>query len=86
VKPEPAIFQLCLERLGLPAGSCLFVGDGGSNELSAARAAGLTTVLMSGVIEELWPETIPARLKVADYHVTSISDVLLLPCLSMSAV
>jgi putative hydrolase of the HAD superfamily len=86
VKPEPAIFQLCLERLGLAAHVCLFVGDGGSSELVAARAAGITTVFMSGVIEELWPETIPERLNVADYHVRNISELLSLTCLSTTAV
>lgn len=69
VKPEPEIFHACLDRLGLPASECLFVGDGGSDELQGAKAVGLRTVFVSGIIEELWPERIDARRAVADHHV-----------------
>ena len=68
-KPEPAIFQACLEALDLEARDCVFVGDGGSDELQGAKAAGLRTIFVSGVIEELWPERIAARRAVADHHV-----------------
>src|SRR5262249_21120614 len=64
-KPDPAIFRKCLEELGLAAADCLFVGDGGSNELVAARELGMKTVFISGIIEELWPERIPERRKIA---------------------
>lgn len=43
-KPDPAIFHECLEKLGVPAESCLYVGDGGSQELEAARALGMQAV------------------------------------------
>ena len=75
VKPEPEIFRLCLERLGLPASDCIFVGDGGSNELDGAKAVGLRTVFVSGVVEEHWPEVIAARKAVADHHVRWAHDV-----------
>jgi putative hydrolase of the HAD superfamily len=39
-KPDPAIFRLALERLGLPAARVLHVGDDEADELGA-RAAGL---------------------------------------------
>jgi putative hydrolase of the HAD superfamily len=68
VKPEPEIYRLTLDRLGLAAGDCIFVGDGGSNELDGAKAVGLRTIFVSGVIEELWPERIPARRAAADHH------------------
>ena len=75
-KPEPRIYSHVLESLGLPASDCAFVGDGGSRELEGARAAGLTTVLISGVIEELWPERIPDLEKFADHHVRALPEVL----------
>ena len=68
VKPEPEIFCKCLDELALPAGECMFVGDGGSNELVGAKQLGLITVFVSGVIAELWPERIPARIASADHH------------------
>ena len=43
-KPHPAIFHACLEKLGIPAEHCLYVGDGGSQELEAARSLGLPAV------------------------------------------
>jgi putative hydrolase of the HAD superfamily len=75
-KPDLEIYQRCLRELDLTAAECLFVGDGGSNELVGAREAGLTTVLMSGVVAELWPEKIPSRLPSADYHIRAIPEVL----------
>ena len=43
-KPDPLIFERCLEKLGLAAHECLYVGDGGSHELSAAKTAGMRPV------------------------------------------
>jgi putative hydrolase of the HAD superfamily len=39
-KPEPEIYALTLERLGLPAGACVFVDDLERN-VEAAREAGM---------------------------------------------
>jgi putative hydrolase of the HAD superfamily len=46
MKPEPAIYQLALRELGLAPQSCLFVGDGGSNEHHGAHAVGMKPVLL----------------------------------------
>ena len=43
-KPHPQVYQQALERLGLPAASCLAFEDS-ANGLRAARAAGLATVV-----------------------------------------
>ncbi|MFD4261377.1 HAD-IA family hydrolase [Streptomyces sp. NPDC058534] len=43
-KPDPAIYELTLERLGLPAEACVFVDDHPRN-LPPAEALGITTVL-----------------------------------------
>jgi putative hydrolase of the HAD superfamily len=42
-KPEPAIYELTLERLGLPAEACVFVDDLEIN-LPPARALGIHAV------------------------------------------
>jgi putative hydrolase of the HAD superfamily len=78
VKPEPAIYAHCLDALGLEGRECLFIGDGGSNELEGARAAGMSPVFVSGVMAELWPERIPERLAQSDHHIHRISEVLAL--------
>jgi putative hydrolase of the HAD superfamily len=59
VKPDPAIYARSVAQLGTPPERCLFVGDGGSCELTAARKAGMTSVLIrvdSEIEEEGWPE------------------------------
>jgi putative hydrolase of the HAD superfamily len=46
-KPDPAIYQLAAERLGLPPAACVFVDDLPGN-LKPARALGMATVLHRG--------------------------------------
>jgi epoxide hydrolase-like predicted phosphatase len=42
-KPEPQIYELTLQRLGLPAEACLFIDDLAHN-VDGAREAGMTAV------------------------------------------
>jgi epoxide hydrolase-like predicted phosphatase len=46
-KPDPAIYELAAERLGLPPATCVFVDDLPGN-LKPARALGMATVLHRG--------------------------------------
>jgi putative hydrolase of the HAD superfamily len=43
-KPEPANYLACCAGLGVAPSDCLYVGDGGSNELAGARAVGMRAV------------------------------------------
>lgn len=43
-KPDPDIYKRCLEKLNVQAADCLYVGDGGSNELEAAEMVGMKAV------------------------------------------
>lgn len=45
-KPDPRIYALACDRLRVAPGECLYVGDGGSRELTGAAAAGMTAVLL----------------------------------------
>ena len=45
-KPDPVIFHMALERLGLGAGECLYVGDLYDVDIVGARGAGLRAVLV----------------------------------------
>ena len=76
VKPEPEIYCYGLGRLGLEARDCIFVGDGGSRELEGAKAVGMRTVLVYGVIEELWPDVIAARRELADHSIRFVPELL----------
>jgi putative hydrolase of the HAD superfamily len=46
-KPDPRIFRLCLDRLGLPAEAVLFVDDRADN-LAGAERVGLRTLRFEG--------------------------------------
>ena len=51
-KPDPRIFQLCTERLSLSPEECLYVGDGGSHELEAAKAFGMHPLQAAWYLKE----------------------------------
>jgi putative hydrolase of the HAD superfamily len=76
VKPERGIYELCLRELGVDASEAVFVGDGGSDELQGARDAGMTAVMVTGVMKELWPERVEARLHQADYVIERLGELL----------
>ncbi len=71
-KPDPQVFQLAADRLGLPAGSCAVVEDA-VHGIEAARRAGMAAVALCGTttrnelahahlvvdsLRELTPETV----------------------------
>jgi putative hydrolase of the HAD superfamily len=74
LKPDPRIYRLALEKLGLPPADCLYTGDGGHNELKGARKAGLTTVLTTEYISGIWPEKIPELKTDADYVINRLEE------------
>jgi epoxide hydrolase-like predicted phosphatase len=47
-KPDPKIYRLVVERLGVPAGACVFTDDNPVN-VAAANAAGIAGVRFTGV-------------------------------------
>jgi putative hydrolase of the HAD superfamily len=46
-KPEPIMYETACARLGVEPAQCLYIGDGGSRELSGAAAAGMSAVRLS---------------------------------------
>lgn len=57
LKPDRRIYELGCARLGSAPGETVFVGDGGSNELSGAAEAGIRPLFCSWFLER-WPEGI----------------------------
>lgn len=47
-KPDPRLFHAAAERLGLPTAACLYVGDGGGDEMAGSGAVGMHPVLLAG--------------------------------------
>ncbi len=54
-KPDPAIYQRCLEKLGLLPEECIYVGDGGSDELEAAKKLGMKALQAVWYLKESEP-------------------------------
>jgi HAD superfamily hydrolase (TIGR01509 family) len=78
MKPDPAIYRRAAERLGVPPGECLFVGDGGSHEHDGARSAGMRTALFLALLTESAPEIAAARPRNTDYVVASMDELIAL--------
>jgi putative hydrolase of the HAD superfamily len=56
-KPDPRIYELTCERLGVEPADAIFVGDGANDELAGAERAGLRAVLICpDGREPFWPD------------------------------
>jgi len=75
-KPQPQIYQLALNNLGVAAEETVFVGDGGSEEHAGARAVGLRTVLLTRHLGELRQERLDERRSQADMEIARLPDLL----------
>lgn len=51
-KPEEEIFIRCMDSLSVKAEQCIYVGDGGSNELETARKLGMKAVQAAWYLKE----------------------------------
>jgi putative hydrolase of the HAD superfamily len=51
-KPDPTIYLSATRTLGVSPEECLYVGDGGSHELSGAKALAMHAVLISDPRED----------------------------------
>ena len=67
-KPDPRFYQTALDRLGIPASECLYVGDGHGQELTGAKRMGMRPVQIYSAIG---PDE-PDRLVVKDWEGTTI--------------
>jgi putative hydrolase of the HAD superfamily len=47
-KPDPRLFRTVAARLGADPADCLYVGDGGGQELTGASAVGMHAMLLAG--------------------------------------
>jgi len=69
-KPDPRIYHLACQRLGVEPGDCLYVGDGSSDELAGAARVGMHPVLIRTPYEE---DSGKYRIRAADWDGTRIS-------------
>jgi putative hydrolase of the HAD superfamily len=55
-KPDPRIYRIAVAELCVEAGRCLYVGDGGHDELAGAARAGMTAILFHADTEPSSPK------------------------------
>ena len=55
-KPDPRIYEVACEELGVAPAGCLFVGDGANDELPGAERVGMTAVQLRAPGEPLTEE------------------------------
>lgn len=79
-KPDGRFYELCMLKLNLQPTECLFVGDGGSNELLGAKDCGITAVFISDKMERKYPDKVDERKRISDYTIHHIPDILELEC------
>ncbi|MGQ9708244.1 MAG: HAD family hydrolase [bacterium] len=77
-KPDPAIYRLAAKNLDVRTAECLYVGNGGSNELKGAQDAGMMPVLLTYHLELIKPERILNVLPDARVIIRTVKDLLLL--------
>lgn len=53
-KPDPRIFELALDRSGVPAHEAVYIGDSPDHDMVGAQGAGLTAIWMNRWNEQ-WP-------------------------------
>lgn len=73
-KPEEEIFKRCLESLSVKAENCVYIGDGGSSELEAARKLGMKAVQAAWYLQE--GTTQPSKRKYDFFQLERPLDVL----------
>lgn len=75
LKPDRHIYELAMQHLGVPPEVCLFVGDGGSNELQGAKSAGMKTVFTEA-LEIKDSESRSRIMAYADHHIENFSEIM----------
>ncbi len=73
-KPDEEIFQRCMDGLSVRAEECVYVGDGGSNELEAAQKLGMNAVQATWYLKNGTAQ--PARRKQEFVQIEKPMDVL----------
>ena len=75
-KPDPGMYLSTCDALGVGPDECVFVGDGGSDELQGARALGIVAVL----VDQEWGVCRQREHNHHDFCIHSLSELLsLLP-------
>lgn len=75
-KPDPEIYKRAMDELGVTAGECLYVGDGGSKELFAARDLGMKALQAQYFADLAFEPHIPCYKLDEFNHAYALNDIL----------
>jgi len=75
-KPDPRIYRLACERLGVKPEECLYIGDGSSTELTGALKAGMHPVMIRDPKENADTHFIDREENWAGLKISGIAEVL----------
>ena len=71
-KPSPDIYGIACERLKVEPQECVYVGDGSSEELTAAAAVGMLPILKRADLTDVYD---PHRPEVENWHGIAIDEI-----------
>lgn len=74
LKPQKEIYEIALKRMDISPDKCIFVGDGGSDELKGAKELGIRTIL-TGYLFKRSEEQHNEINKFADYYVSEFREI-----------
>lgn len=78
-KPEPQIYKIAMEKMNCKPEECIFVGDGGSDELKGAKEAGMKTVFTEYL--DLKSKEKQEKIMIfADYHIMDFDELISVLC------
>jgi putative hydrolase of the HAD superfamily len=73
-KPEREIYEIALKRLSLAPADAVLVADGAMDELKGAKSVGLSTIMVTGLVKHLPPQSMEKRRQYADFVIESLGD------------
>ena len=75
LKPQSEIYEVALKKMNTTPSKCIFIGDGGSNELEGAKKLGMKTIL-TGYLLENDREDYNSIRKFADYYIKDFNEII----------
>jgi putative hydrolase of the HAD superfamily len=77
-KPDPKIYAIACAQLGVAPEKCLYIGDGGSRELTGASAAGMHAVMIAAYGKAELPQANSEAHEWQGQRISSLDEVLAL--------
>lgn len=74
IKPQAEIYNIALNRMNAKPEECIFVGDGGSDELKGAKEAGIKTILTSYLLKRN-EKQLDALMDFSDYYIEDFREI-----------